>query len=112
MRGPSVRLLTARGRSGSSQRWLARQLNDPYVAEAKAKGWRSRSAFKLMELDDRFHLLGRGKRVVDLGAAPGGWSQIALDRGAGAVVGIDLLAIDPLPGASFVHGDFNDPGMP
>jgi 23S rRNA (uridine2552-2'-O)-methyltransferase len=112
VRGPSVRLATARGRTGSSQRWLTRQLNDPYVAEAKARGWRSRSAFKLMELDDRFHLLGRGKRVVDLGAAPGGWSQVALERGAGAVVGIDLLAVDPMPGAAFVQGDFADPEMP
>jgi 23S rRNA (uridine2552-2'-O)-methyltransferase len=112
MRGPSVRLATARGRSGSSQRWLTRQLNDPYVAEAKAKGFRSRSAFKLLELDARFHLLGRGKRVVDLGAAPGGWSQVALERGAVAVVGVDLLAIDPLPGANFVQGDFTDSAMP
>ena len=112
MRGPSVRLATARGRSGSSQRWLTRQLNDPYVAEAKAKGFRSRSAFKLLELDARFHLLGRGKRVIDLGAAPGGWSQVALERGAAAVVGVDLLPIDPLPGAAFVQGDFADPEMP
>ena len=112
MRGPTVRLASARGRTASSQRWLTRQLNDPYVAEAKARGWRSRSAFKLMELDDRFHLLRRGKRVVDLGAAPGGWSQVAVDRGAAMVVGVDLLPIDPLPGATFVRGDFTDPEMP
>jgi len=111
MRGPSVRLATARGRSASSQRWLTRQLNDPYVVEAKARSLRSRSAFKLMELDDRFHLLGRGRRVIDLGAAPGGWSQVALERGAAAVVGIDLLPLDPLPGATFVQGDFTDPAM-
>ena len=112
MRGPSVRLATARGRSASSQRWLTRQLNDPYVAGAKAEGWRSRSAFKLMELDGRFHLLGRGKRVIDLGAAPGGWSQVALKRGAACVVGVDLLPVDPLAGATFVQGDFTDPEMP
>jgi 23S rRNA (uridine2552-2'-O)-methyltransferase len=107
-----VRLATARGRSASSQRWLTRQLNDPYVAEAKAQGWRSRAAFKLMELDDRFHLLGRGKRVVDLGAAPGGWSQVAVARGAAMVVGVDLLPVEPLAGATFVEGDFSNPGMP
>jgi 23S rRNA (uridine2552-2'-O)-methyltransferase len=112
MRGPSVRLASARGRSASSQRWLKRQLNDPYVARGKAQGWRSRSAFKLMELDDRFHLLGRGKRVVDLGAAPGGWSQVAVERSAALVVGVDLLAIDPLPGATFLQGDFTDPEIP
>jgi len=112
MRGPSVRLATARGRSASSQRWLTRQLNDPYVAAAKAEGWRSRAAFKLIGLDEKFHLLGRGKRVVDLGAAPGGWSQVAIARGAAVVVGLDLLPIDPLPGATFLQGDFNDPDMP
>ncbi len=111
MRGPSVRLATARGRTGSSQRWLTRQLNDPYVAQAKTRGLRSRSAFKLMELDDRFHLLGRGKRVIDLGAAPGGWSQVALEHGA-TIVGIDLLPVDPLSGATFLQGDFADPEMP
>lgn len=111
MRGPSARLATPRGRSASSQRWLRRQLNDPYVAQAKAQGWRSRSAFKLMELDDRFHLLARGKRMVDLGAAPGSWSQVAVERGAAMVVGVDLLPIDPLPGATFVQGDFTDPEM-
>jgi 23S rRNA (uridine2552-2'-O)-methyltransferase len=112
MRGPTERLATARGRTASSQRWLTRQLNDPYVARAKAEGWRSRAAFKLIGLDDRFRLLGRGKRVIDLGAAPGGWSQVAIARGAGALVGLDLLAIDPLPGATFIEGDLDDPGMP
>jgi 23S rRNA (uridine2552-2'-O)-methyltransferase len=112
MRGPPVRLAPPRGRSASSQRWLSRQLNDPYVARAKAQGWRSRSAFKLMQLDDRFHLLGRGKRLVDLGAAPGGWSQVAVERGAAMAVGVDLLPIDPLPGATFVQGDFTHPEMP
>ena len=106
-----VKLRTARGRSGASQRWLARQLNDPYVAAAKAEGWRSRAAFKLIELDQRFHLLRRGQRVVDLGAAPGGWSQVAVRAGA-TVVGLDLLAVDSLAGATFVQGDFTDPDMP
>jgi len=111
-RGLSVSVRTARGRSAASQAWLKRQLNDPYVAAAKAQGWRSRAAFKLMELDDRFHLLRRGARVVDLGAAPGGWSQVAVARGAGCVIGLDLLPIDPLPGATFVQGDFSDDAMP
>jgi 23S rRNA (uridine2552-2'-O)-methyltransferase len=91
---------------------LTRQLNDPYVAAARARGWRSRAAFKLIELDDRFHLLRPGGRVLDLGAAPGGWSQVAVRRGAGQVIGLDLLPIDPVPGASFLLGDFNDPSMP
>jgi 23S rRNA (uridine2552-2'-O)-methyltransferase len=91
---------------------LARQLNDPYVAAAQAQGWRSRAAFKLIELDDRFHLLRPHARVLDLGAAPGGWSQVAVQRGAGQVIGLDLLPIDPVPGVSFLLGDFNDPTMP
>ena len=111
-RGLSVPLRTARGRSAASQAWLKRQLNDPYVAAAKSQGWRSRAAFKLMELDDRFHLLRRGLRVIDLGAAPGGWSQVAVARGAGLVVGLDRLPVDPLAGATFVVGDFEDPAMP
>ncbi len=107
-----VRLRSAARRSPASQRWLARQLNDPYVAAAREQGWRSRAAFKLIELDDRFHLLRRGARVIDLGAAPGGWSQVALRRGAAAVVGIDLLPIAPLPGAVFLQGDLADPATP
>jgi 23S rRNA (uridine2552-2'-O)-methyltransferase len=110
-RGLSVGLHSARGRSAASQRWLTRQLNDPYVTAARAQGWRSRAAFKLIELDERFHLLRTGQRVVDLGAAPGGWSQVAARRGA-IVVGLDLLPIDPIPGATFIQGDFNDPAMP
>ncbi len=108
----SVALRTARGRSVASQRWLQRQLNDPYVAAARAQGWRSRAAFKLIELDDRYHLIAKGARVVDLGAAPGGWSQVALRRGASLVVGLDLLPVDPLAGLTFLQGDFNDPDMP
>jgi 23S rRNA (uridine2552-2'-O)-methyltransferase len=111
-RGQAVSLRTARGRTTASQRWLTRQLNDPYVAAAKQQGWRSRAAFKLIELDDRFHLIRRQGRVIDLGAAPGGWTQVALRRGAGQVVGIDLLQMDPIPGATLLQGDFTDPDMP
>ncbi len=111
-RSLSVRLRTASGRSPASQRWLERQLNDPYVVAAKAQGWRSRAAFKLIELDDRYHLIRKGARVLDLGAAPGGWSQVAVRRGAGQVVGLDLLPVDPVPGATFLLGDFHDADMP
>ncbi len=111
-RALGVRLRTAQGRSIASQRWLERQLNDPYVAAARAQGWRSRAAFKLIELDDRFHLLRPGQRVLDLGAAPGGWSQVAVQRKAGRVVGVDLLPIDPVTGAEFLQGDFADPALP
>ena len=106
-RGLSVPLRTARRRSPASQRWLARQLNDPYVRAAKQAGWRSRAAFKLIELDERFHLLRRGLRVLDLGAAPGGWTQVAVERGA-RVVGLDLLAMENVPGAELIQGDFQD----
>ncbi len=111
-RGLTVKLRTARGRSTASQKWLQRQLNDPYVRAAKQQGLRSRAAFKLMELDDRFHLLRRGSRVLDLGAAPGGWSQVAVQRGAAIVVGVDLLPVDPVPGATILQGDFDDADMP
>ncbi len=107
------RLRDGQERSVSSRRWLERQLNDPYVAEAKRLGYRSRAAFKLAEIDDRAKLLRSGLRVVDLGAAPGGWAQIAAARvksgtGRGRVVGIDLLAIDPIPGVELLVGDFLD----
>ena len=105
-------LRTALGRSTASQRWLVRQLNDPYVTAARAQGWRSRAAFKLLELDDRFRLIRRGARVVDLGAAPGGWTQVALARGAAQVVALDLLEVAPIPGATLVVGDFSDEAMP
>jgi 23S rRNA (uridine2552-2'-O)-methyltransferase len=110
-RGQSVKLKTAKDRTPSSQAWLQRQLNDPYVARAQAEGWRSRAAFKLMEIDDRFHLIGRGARVVDLGCAPGGWVQVAQKRGAGVVVGVDLLPVPALPPATLIEGDFTEPGM-
>ena len=111
-RSLSVRLRTSEGRSPASQRWLKRQLNDPYVVAAKAQGWRSRAAFKLIELDDRYHLIRKGMRVLDLGAAPGGWSQVAVLRGAGQVLGLDLLPIEPVPGATFLLGDFHAADMP
>jgi 23S rRNA (uridine2552-2'-O)-methyltransferase len=110
-RAPAVSLRTAKGRSAASQRWLARQLNDPYVQAARQQGWRSRAAFKLAELDDRFRLVRRGARVVDLGAAPGGWTQLAVRRGAAQVVAIDLLLMDPVPGAVVLAGDFAEPEM-
>lgn len=108
----SVFVKTAKKRSTASAQWLARQLNDPYVAAAKAEGWRSRAAFKLIELDDRYHLLKPGARVVDLGCAPGGWAQVAVRRGAAKVLGLDLLEVDPVPGATLLQGDFNDEDMP
>ncbi len=110
-RREAVRLKHARRHSTSSQAWLNRQLNDPYVQAAKAQGYRSRAAFKLIELDAKYHLISKGARVVDLGAAPGGWSQIALQRGASKVVGIDLLPIIPVEGARFIEGDFMAEGM-
>ena len=120
-RGPSgrgeelaVRLKKARGRKASSQRWLERQLNDPYVRAAKSKGYRSRAAFKLIELDARFHLLKPGARVLDLGAAPGGWVQVTLERigPRGKVVGLDILAMDPIAGAELLEGDMLAPETP
>lgn len=94
-------------RTPSSRWWLERQLNDPYVRRAKAEGWRSRAAFKLLELDDRFDLIRKGALVADLGAAPGGWSEAALKRGASRVVGIDLLPIEPMEGAEFLQLDMS-----
>jgi 23S rRNA (uridine2552-2'-O)-methyltransferase len=111
-----VRVKTAGKRTLSSKMWLERQLNDPYVARAKSQGYRSRAAFKLIEIDDKAHFLNRGSRVVDLGAAPGGWSQVAAQRvGApekGRVVAIDLLAMEPVAGVEFAQIDFLDPKAP
>ena len=111
------RLKTARKRTASSQRWLERQLNDPYVARAKREGYRSRAAYKLLEMDEKHKLFRSGQRVVDLGAAPGGWAQVAARKigsaeGKGRVVGIDLLPIETLPGAEFVELDFLAPEAP
>jgi 23S rRNA (uridine2552-2'-O)-methyltransferase len=102
------RVKTAKGRKMSSKLWLQRQLNDPYVAAARREGYRSRAAYKLIELDEKFRLLRKGQRVVDLGAAPGGWLQVAVEKaGAGGrVVAIDLLPMDPVPGAEILQGDF------
>ncbi len=111
-RSKSVSLRSTRGRTTGQQHWLARQLNDPYVAAARKGGWRSRAAFKLIELDDRYHLIRPGLRVIDLGAAPGGWAQVAVKRGAARVVGVDLLPVEPVRGAEIVVGDFNDPELP
>ena len=108
------RVKTGRGRTLSQKRWLERQLNDPYVARAKREGYRSRAAYKLIEIDERYKLLKPGQRVVDLGAAPGGWSQVAAKKiGAeGHVVGIDLLEIEPMTGVEFIMLDFLDPTAP
>jgi 23S rRNA (uridine2552-2'-O)-methyltransferase len=107
-RGLTVRVKSANKRTVSSARWLERQLNDPYVAEAKKQGYRSRAAFKLLQLDDKFNVLKEGARVIDLGAAPGGWCQVAVDRVGerGKVIGIDLLPMDPIPGADLIQMDF------
>jgi 23S rRNA (uridine2552-2'-O)-methyltransferase len=110
-RGKTTRVKTARGRTVSQTRWLQRQLNDPYVAAAKREGYRSRAAYKLAELDDQLKFLKPGARVIDLGAAPGGWTQVAVERvkpkkGGGQVVGIDLTPVDPIAGATVLEGDF------
>lgn len=109
--GLAVRVKTAKGRKLASTQWLRRQLNDPYVRRAQAEGYRSRSAFKLLELDEKCRLLTRGAVVADLGAAPGGWCQAALKRGAAQVAGVDLLAMDPIAGAELIEGDFTDPDV-
>ena len=115
-RGLKVRVKSGKNRSQSSKLWLERQLNDPYVARAKREGYRSRSAFKLAEIDDKAKLLRKGARAIDLGAAPGGWSQVAARRVAapehGRVVAIDLLPMDAVAGVDFVQLDFLDPATP
>ncbi len=111
-----LKVRVKRARTELSKRWLERQLNDPYVARARREGLRSRAAFKLAEIDDKAHFLKKGARVVDLGAAPGGWSQVAAKRvGApreGKVVAIDLLPIEPVGGVDFLQLDFLDPDAP
>ena len=109
-RSLKTRLRTAKGRRLSSTRWLQRQLNDPYVQAAQRDGYRSRAAYKLAELDDRFKLLRRGAQVVDLGAAPGGWAQVAAERvgRGGRVIAVDLNLIDAIAGVDFLQLDFND----
>lgn len=127
-----VRVKSARGRKVSSQKWLQRQLNDPYVAEARARGYRSRAAFKLIEIADKYKLMRPGDCVIDLGAAPGGWTQIAVARtkasadpettassagpgtspGIGQVIAIDISEMEPVAGAEVIHMDFMDPEAP
>ena len=112
-----MRVKTARRRKASSTRWLERQLNDPYVAKARAEGYRARSAYKLIEIDDRYHLLKPGERVVDLGAAPGGWSEVAAERVRSTeadplVVAVDYLDMEPLPGVIVLRKDFLDEDAP
>lgn len=110
--GPKVKVKTARGRTVGQARWLQRQLNDPYVAAAKTEGWRSRAAYKLIELDEKYKLLKPGMRVVDLGAAPGGWTQVAVkrvkagDQAGGFVLGVDINPVDPIVGATLMQQDF------
>ena len=93
----------------SSRAWIERQLNDPYVRRAQEAGWRARAAYKLLEIDERFSLLKKDQKVVDLGCAPGSWTQVAIAKGAQAVVGIDLLPVDPIAEAHLIEGDVNDP---
>jgi 23S rRNA (uridine2552-2'-O)-methyltransferase len=113
----AVRVRSGKGRTLSSKLWLERQLNDPYVARARREGYRSRAAFKLIEIDDKAHFLKPGMRVVDLGAAPGGWSQVLAKRvgaadGKGRVAAIDLLDMEAVPGVDFQKLDFLDPSAP
>ncbi len=105
-REPAKRVKTAKGRTTSSTRWLQRQLNDPYVQKSQADGYRSRAAYKIREIDDKLGFFKPGATVVDLGAAPGGWSQVAMERHVKKIVGIDLLPIDPMDGVTFFEMDF------
>jgi 23S rRNA (uridine2552-2'-O)-methyltransferase len=112
-----VRVRTARGRKASSTRWLQRQLNDPFVTEALRRGYRSRAAFKLLEIDEKFRLLKPGRRVVDLGAAPGGWTQVAAaaihaGKGGGKLVAVDVLEMEPVAGAALLRRDILDAKTP
>jgi len=112
-----ARLKSGKRRSHSSRRWLTRQLNDPFVARAKREGFRARAAFKLIEIDDKHRFLKKGARVVDLGAAPGSWSEVAAERvgaahGTGRVIAVDLLEMSAIAGVEFLQLDFLDPGAP
>jgi 23S rRNA (uridine2552-2'-O)-methyltransferase len=116
-RALKTRVKTARKRSLASTLWLERQLNDPYVAQARREGYRSRAAYKLLEIDEKYRLLKPGQRIVDLGAAPGGWSQVAAEKvsgreGRGRVIAIDLLEMDAVEGVEFQRMDFHDPEAP
>lgn len=107
-RNLAVRVKTAKSRTKSSTRWLQRQLNDPYVNSAQKEGYRSRAAFKLIQLDEKYKFLGKGKVIVDLGCAPGGWTQVAVakNKGKGQVVGLDILETPPINGAKLIQYDF------
>src|ERR1700735_4165093 len=116
-RALKTKVRTAKKRSLASTLWLERQLNDPFVAQARREGFRSRAAYKLIEIDDKYRLFKPGGRIVDLGAAPGGWAQVAAARvksqeGRGRVIGIDLLEIEPIAGVEFRVMDFHDPAAP
>ena len=106
-----VKVHKDRTRTQSSRAWLQRQLNDPYGAAARSKGYRSRAAFKLVELDEKFHFLKKGARILDLGSAPGGWSQVAASRGA-TVVAADVLVMEEIPNVTFFQADLTDPDVP
>jgi len=108
-RGKPARLKTAKQRTPSQQAWLERQINDPFSAAARSHGYRSRAAYKLSEIDDRLRLLRPGVRVIDLGLAPGGWTQVAIERGVTHIAGVDLLPVDALPPAQILQMDFTDP---
>lgn len=110
----AVKVKNAKYNTVSSNRWLQRQFNDPYVAEAKRQGYRSRAAFKLIQLDEKYHFLGKGKTIVDLGCAPGGWTQVAAmhNKGVGLIVGMDLLPTEPIEGAILLQQDFTAPQAP
>lgn len=111
--GGRTRVKTARNRTAQSTRWLSRQLNDPYVRRAKAEGWRSRAAFKILELDEKFALIRKARYVVDLGVAPGGWAQVVRKLAPKArVVGIDLLPVDPIEGVTLFQMDFMNDAAP
>lgn len=107
-----TKVKTAKGRKNSSTRWLQRQLNDPYVKEAERLGYRSRAAFKLLEIDEKLNLIEPDMTVIDLGAAPGGWLQVAMEKKARKVIGLDLLPIDPLPEVTLLQMDFMDDDAP
>jgi 23S rRNA (uridine2552-2'-O)-methyltransferase len=101
------KVIARNARTESSKRWIERQLQDPYVRKSKEEGYRSRAAYKLLEIDEEVRLLRKGQRVIDLGCAPGGWIQVALMKGAAEVAGIDLLPVDPIEGATIIEGDVN-----
>ncbi len=107
-----VKLKTAKGRTTAQQQWISRQLNDPYVGMAKDQGYRSRAAFKLIEIDAKYKFLKPGTKVVDLGAAPGGWTQVAVERGCTTVIALDILEMAPFAGAQVLKADFLDPSAP